>query len=389
MLKEIEVRLVKPDEEERFRALLQAHHYIGPLRRIGETLWYVATCRGEWVALLCFAAAALKLAPRDQWIGWSSRQQYARLRLLANNTRFCVLPGWNHKNLASRTLALCEHRLSQDWFDAYGHHILLLETFVDESHHGTVYLADNWHLVGETRGFRRIPGGYSTTAQSPKKILLRCLHPQAPALLSQAAIDTRYTGNIEAPRLTLSAAQLCALPSFFHDVPDPRRTAGRRHTLSSVLAIAAGAYLCGARSCLAMSEWAEKLSQGARQGLRCRCQRNHYLVPSITIIRDVLQRVDREQLQQALEHWNGELGQADSTLILHARDLCMDDGERRRSFRKPAGGDDRAQAVQTLRAGAAQQLAPRAGMQSSRRVPASAESAAPSPARFAAGRRRR
>jgi hypothetical protein len=347
MLKEIEVRLVKADEEERFKALLEAHHYLGSLRKIGETLWYVATCRGEWVALLCFAAAALKLAPRDQWIGWSQRQQFARLRLLANNTRFCVLPGWNLKNVASHTLALCEHRLSQDWEKAYGHHILLLETFVDESHRGTVYLADNWRLVGKTRGFRRIPGGYSTTTQSPKKIFLRCLHPQAQTLLSQATLDTRYTGEIKAPRLTLTAAQLCALPPFFHDVPDPRRIAGRRHTLSSVLAIAAGAYLCGARSCLHMSEWAEKLTQSLRQGLRCRCQRNHYLVPSITIIREVLQRVDREQLQQALDRWNAKFGGADSTLILNARELCMDDGERRRS-RKAARSAEHEPEEETL-----------------------------------------
>jgi hypothetical protein len=332
MLKEIEVRLVGADEEERFQALMQANHYLGSLRRIGEALWYVAALRGEWVALFCFAAAALKLAPRDQWIGWSPRQQYARLRLLANNTRFCVLPGWNIRNLASRTLALCEQRLSQDWREAYGHPILLLETFVDESRHGTVYIADNWQLVGQTQGFRRIPGGYSSTIQSPKKIFLRSLEPQARALLSQAKLDTRYTGHLEAPKLLLSAAQLYALPAVFRDVPDPRRVAGRRHTLSSVLAIVAGAYLCGARSCLAMSEWAQGLSQTIRQGLRCRCQRNNYVVPSILVIRKVLKRVDRDHLQVALEKWNSQFGTADASLILQARELCLDDGERRRSF---------------------------------------------------------
>ena len=332
MLSEIQVRLVKADEEEWFQSLMQANHYLGALRKIGEALWYVATYRGEWVALLCFAAAALKLAARDQWIGWSYRQQYAHLRLLANNTRFCVLPEFRQPNLATRTLALCERRLSQDWTAAFGHPILLLETFVDESHRGTIYLAANWQYVGDTRGFRRIPGGYSTTTQSPKKIFLRCLHPRARALLTQATLDTRYTGEIEAPRLLLSAAQLYALPPFFRDVPDPRRVAGRRHTLSSVLAIAAGAYLCGARSVLAMTEWAEDLSQGVRQGLRCRCARNHYLVPSILVLRNVLRRVDRGHLQQALERWNAQFGASDSSLLLTARELCMDDGERRRSF---------------------------------------------------------
>src|SRR6516162_10341081 len=115
MLREIEVQLAQRDEEAQFQCLMRAHHYLGALRRIGETLWYVAICRGEWVALLCFAAAALKIAARDQWIGWSYRQQYARLRFVANNTRFCVLPAYQRPNVASRTLALCERRLSRDW----------------------------------------------------------------------------------------------------------------------------------------------------------------------------------------------------------------------------------------------------------------------------------
>ena len=114
MLKEISVRLVEPGEEARFQELLDAHHYLGALRKIGRTLWYVATYRTQWVALLIFSAAALKLAARDQWIGWSYRQQYARLHLLANNTRFCVLPAFQRPNVASRTLALCERRLAQD-----------------------------------------------------------------------------------------------------------------------------------------------------------------------------------------------------------------------------------------------------------------------------------
>jgi hypothetical protein len=329
MLQEIEVRLVNPEERERFHALMGAHHYLGGLRMIGEVLWYVAVYRGNWIALLCFAAAALKLAARDKWIGWSYRQQYARLRLVANNTRFCVLPGWNLKNVATRALALCERRLSQDWRAAFGHPILMLETFVDESRRGTVYLAANWLQVGSTRGFRRIPGGYSTTTHAPKKIFLRCLHPQARTLLSQSTLDTRHTGEIEAPRLLLTAAQLYALPAFFRDVPDPRDKA-RCHNLTTVLALAAGAYLCGARSFLAMTEWAEGLAQVARRELGCRYEDKQYHVPSILVFRRVLQRIDRRHLQQALDRWNALFGREDDSLMLSARGICMDDGIRHR-----------------------------------------------------------
>ncbi len=61
-LQALQIRLVRPNEEQRYQALMQAHHYLGSLVKIGETLWYVATILGEWVALLSFSSAALNEA---------------------------------------------------------------------------------------------------------------------------------------------------------------------------------------------------------------------------------------------------------------------------------------------------------------------------------------
>jgi len=110
---------------------MQTHHYPGALPKIGETLWYVATWREAWVALLSFSAAAWKCAVRDRWIGWSFRHQYDRLNLIANNSRFLILPEWHLPNLGSKTLSLCQKRLPGDWCDRFGHPLLLVETFVD------------------------------------------------------------------------------------------------------------------------------------------------------------------------------------------------------------------------------------------------------------------
>jgi hypothetical protein len=100
---------------------MQAYHYLGSLAKIGETLWYVATYLGEWVALLSFSSAALKCGARDRWIGWNFRHQYSRLNLLTNNSRFLILPAWHYPNLASKTLSLCLKRLSVDWLAHFGH----------------------------------------------------------------------------------------------------------------------------------------------------------------------------------------------------------------------------------------------------------------------------
>ena len=132
-LHEVRVRPVKRSEEALHRQLMAAHHYLGYLPKIGHTLWYVATYHEQWVALLSFSAAAWKCAVRDRWIGWDFHHQYDydRLKLIANNSRFLILPDWHRPNLGSKILSLCHRRLASDWQERFGHPLVLLETFVD------------------------------------------------------------------------------------------------------------------------------------------------------------------------------------------------------------------------------------------------------------------
>jgi len=92
-LDEVDIQIVRSIEEKRFQELMQLHHYLNTLPKIGETLWYVATLAGQWVALLSFSAPALKCSHQDRWIGWDFRHQYDRLKLLTNNSRFLILYG--------------------------------------------------------------------------------------------------------------------------------------------------------------------------------------------------------------------------------------------------------------------------------------------------------
>ena len=316
-------------EEAHFRALLDAHHYLGALPKIGNTLWYVVTWRGQWVALVSFSAAAWKCAARDQWIGWHFRYQFDRLHLVANNSRFLILPGHHYPNLASRILSLCERHLTQDWPNRFGHPLWLLETFVDPRRfHGTIYRAANWVYVGDTRGFRRTREGYSATAQAPKRVFVRPLVRRAQARLAHPVLDPRYHHG--APKLMLSAEHMRSLPAFFADIPDPRRPQGRLHPLPVVLAISAAAVLCGARGYKAISEWAGDLGQKARARFDCYYRHGRYEVPSRTRIRDVLIRVDPAALDRALQQWNAQFAAADEGLAIDGKTMCnaIDDNGR-------------------------------------------------------------
>jgi hypothetical protein len=320
-LEEIRVRPVERSEEPQYQALMQAHHYLGSLPKIGETLWYIATWGEEWVALLSFSAAAWKCAVRDRWIGWDFRHQYDRLNLLANNSRFLILPHWHRSNVGSKTLSLCQRRLRSDWVYRFGHPLVLLETFVDpQRFQGTVYQAANWVCVGETQGFRRTRQGYSPLAHSPKRVFVKPLQADARWVLSRSLLDIPYrTGG---PKMRLSAEQMRSLPEFFLAIPDPRRAQGRRHPLPVVLALSAGAILCGMRGYKAIADWAQSLGPKARERFRCPGKGGRYRVPSESIIRDCLIRVDPLHLDGALQRWNARYGEADESLAIDGKTMC-------------------------------------------------------------------
>jgi len=203
----------------------------------------------------------------------------------------------------------------------FGHPLVLLETFVDPRRFtGTVYKAANWSYLGHTKGFRRTSQGYTPTAQSPKLVFVRPLQAQAQALLARPTLEAPYRHG--APKIMLSADQMYALPDFFRPITDPRRAQGRRHPLPTVLAIAAGASLCGMRGYKAIAGWAKSLGPKARERFGCRRKQGRRSVPSEYVIRDVLIRVDPVELDGALQRWNAVYGEADESLAIDGKTMC-------------------------------------------------------------------
>ena len=140
-----------------FKCLLSTYHYLGFSGAVGENLKYMAYDAGDRpLACLLFGAAAWSCAPRDFFIGWDSKTRAKNLALVANNMRFLILPWVEVAHLASHILARVSRRVSDDWRHKYGHHIHLLETFVEYGRFkGTCYKAANWHFVGKTKGRSR------------------------------------------------------------------------------------------------------------------------------------------------------------------------------------------------------------------------------------------
>jgi Domain of unknown function (DUF4338) len=174
---DVVVRPIFADEVGRFDAALREHHWLGH-RLTGQVLRYVAVLGGEWVAVVGFGSAVLSCRARDEFVGWSREQQYSRLRHVANNQRFCVLPAGRRPNLASVVLSWVLTRLSGDYLAAYGHRVLAVETFTDPARHtGACYAAANFQLVGSTLGYSRSAGSYHHHG-NPKRVWMYPLAPK-------------------------------------------------------------------------------------------------------------------------------------------------------------------------------------------------------------------
>jgi len=168
-----------------------------------------------------------------------------RLRLVANNTRFLVLPDARVPNLASRVLSLSLHRLSADMEAARWHPVLPAEPFGGPARFGgPCRRAANRPEAGLTRGQSGRHGGREEHGRL-MSVFVRAPAPGArPAL---AGPDDPAPPSPSAASDPPEPERLRNLYGFLHRMSEYRSARGIRHPLPTVLSVAAAATLAGAR----------------------------------------------------------------------------------------------------------------------------------------------
>ena len=311
-LRQVRLRLLTDDEVGQFNFYLEREHYLESSRFAGQSLRYVAEVEGQWVALVTFSAPALHLKARERWIGWSARQRARRLGLVVNNSRFLVLPArQQYPNLASRVLGLVLRRLSADWQERWGHPVLVVESFVDESlYRGTCYRACGFQAVGLTEGFKRASRDFYEEHGQPKQLYLRELRPGACRRLRQArfpeelaAYEAEVTGPcpFRAPALESLLERLSALR-------DSRRGHGLRHKQRFILASAAVCTLMGACGYRAFENTSKKFTQRQLRALGCTPDEEdrRYYPPSDSTFQRALNKVGAAAMARIIGQWLAE-----------------------------------------------------------------------------------
>lgn len=300
------MRPIFADEVGRFNAALTEHHWLGH-RLTGAVLRYVAVLDGEWVAVVGFGSAVLSCRVRDEFLGWSREQQYARLKHVANNQRFCVLPAGRRPNLASAVLSRVLARLSRDYLAAYGYRVLAVETFTDPARHtGACYAAANFALVGSTLGYSRSAGVYHHHGH-PKRVWMYRLHRDVSGVLSATFPHPLLTGSDDdvADVNTLELAEAGGLLEALGQLSDPRSKRGIRHQIAATLTMVAAATISGARSFRSVADYVADLPPEAlsRLGARRHPVTGRPVAPSEATIRRTVKDVDADEADTIVGTW--------------------------------------------------------------------------------------
>jgi hypothetical protein len=312
VLEHLTVRLVHSQERERYQALMVAHHYLHDHRLVGEQLCYVATYRGQWLALGSWCAAARYLKGRDQFIGWTPEQCRRRRALIANNARFLILPEVHYPNLASRVMKLMLGRLSPDWQQRYGHPIVVAETFVDpEQFRGTTYRCSGWIELGRTGGWGRCSQDFYVAHERPKQLWIKELVKRATGRLRAERLpeDWAVVETPVRPRCTVRAAALKALTDHLAQVPEYRSAHALAYPLCGMLALIAVAVFCGvARGKKDLAAFASTLTAAQLRALRFRTRPPGDLRrPRVTTFFRILNEVDEGAVEAALLAWQEQI----------------------------------------------------------------------------------
>jgi hypothetical protein len=172
------VRVRETEEMRIWNELMLTEHYLKAATLVGRQMRYLIRSEHGWLGGIGYAAPALQLSARDQWIGWNQEQRQAQLHTIVGMSRFLIRPSVNCKNLASKVLSMSVATIANDFEQQYGYRPLLIESFVDtERYSGTCYQAANWLTIGKTKGRGR-QDRHSESALSQKTIVMYPLESQ-------------------------------------------------------------------------------------------------------------------------------------------------------------------------------------------------------------------
>lgn len=131
---------------------IRNRHYVENHGAVGQQLHYLIYLEGELVGIISGGSAAYAVGSRDNYFGITKENRKVALNGIIDNTVFRLEK--NLPNLGTQILSMWRKQAAKDWEEKYGVRVCGFETFVVEEsfRKGSMYKADNWDFVGETKG---------------------------------------------------------------------------------------------------------------------------------------------------------------------------------------------------------------------------------------------
>lgn len=150
---EMVIRLAesKHDKQIADQIVINHHSYVASARTVGRCLKYLVNYDGEDVGTF-WIGSGFKPTPKAilNFFEMSQSQFDKFFNSVADNKRFCMAK--SIPNLGTQILKAIRQRAKKDWLNKYGDNLLAIVTTVGDNKKGSVYLADNWKVIGTTSG---------------------------------------------------------------------------------------------------------------------------------------------------------------------------------------------------------------------------------------------
>ena len=131
--------------------VIDNHSYVASVKTVGRVIKYIIRYENDVVGTI-WLGSGFKPTPKSilEYFNKSQSEYDSMFNSVADNKRFCLTK--SIPNLGSQVLKGIRNRAKQDWYNKYNDDLLAIVTTIGADKRGSVYLADNWELIGKTAG---------------------------------------------------------------------------------------------------------------------------------------------------------------------------------------------------------------------------------------------
>jgi hypothetical protein len=153
MKENVGVKMVETEEEKKVAndLVLQYHSYVPSIKTVGRTIKYLISFENNVVGTF-WIGSGFKPTPKAilNYFNVGQKDFDKMFNKVADNKRFAMKQ--SIKNVGSSALKMIRKRAKEDWKNKYGDDLIAIITTIGSGKSGSVYMADNWQLIGETAG---------------------------------------------------------------------------------------------------------------------------------------------------------------------------------------------------------------------------------------------